>query len=212
MKKMMIAAWCLALGVAAGAARAADYTGGTVISVGKTVSGEHFSGTYENSVYIVECGAGDVTFENCTFDGVSAAANGSCVYINRGKGSGKVIFRNCRFINCGTEGKNDGGAIYIYDTHEGQSVEFENCVALGCKAKRGGFLYCDDDEAKIYGSNNTVISGCQAEYGGGAYFDDLTTFDGFILSDNSSACRCRGTAATGSRRNFRGRPAAGRRR
>ncbi len=160
-------------------------TGGTEVS-DATISGKTFSGTYDKSVYIVKGGAKNVTFENCTFDGVSAGSNGSCVYINRGSGSGKVIFRNCRFINCGTEGEYDGGAIYIYDTHEGQSVEFENCVAFGCKAERGGFLYCDDSDAVIKGVGTTVISDCSAVKGGGVYFDDLTTFDGFILSDNTS--------------------------
>ena len=184
MKKLVVGFWLLAVG-AAGAAMAADYTGGTVISSG-TVSGKHFSGTYENSVYIVKGGGNDVTFENCTFDGVSADANGSCVSIDRDdSGSSTIWFKNCRFINCGNTGEN-GGAIYIKDMQEGQKVVFENCVAIGCKAEKGGFLYCNDIDAVIKGNGNTVISGCSAVNGGGVYIEAAKTFDGFILADNTS--------------------------
>lgn len=184
--KLVVSCWLLTVGVAS-AAWAADNKGGTVISSG-TVSDKYFSGTYEKSVYIVEGGANSVTFENCTFDGVSADANGSCVYIDRDdSGDGKVIFRNCRFIKCGTEGENYGGAIYIQDIdNSSQEVIFENCVAIGCQAEEGGFLYCNDKDAVIKGNGNTVISGCTAVKGGGVYTWRLNTFDGFVLADNTS--------------------------
>ena len=169
-------------------AHAAVNQGGTEISSG-TVSGKYFSGTYENSVYIVEGGANSVTFENCTFENVSANADGSCVYIDRDDGGdGCVIFRNCKFINCGNVDY-DGGAICIQDIDNvSQKVIFENCIAVGCEADEGGFLYCNDKDAVINGSGSTVILDCLAIYGGGGvYTEAVNTFDGFIFADNKSA-------------------------
>ena len=174
--------------LAAGAAMAEDYP--IVISSGE-VSGRRFSGSVSvgSSIYKVTGGANSVTFENCTFDGVSAGADGSCVYIDRDdEGDGCVIFRNCKFISCGNVDY-DGGAIYIQDIDNvSQKVIFENCIAVGCEANEGGFLYCNDKDAVINGSGNTVILDCHAIYGGGGvYTEAVNTFDGFIFADNKSA-------------------------
>ena len=161
---------------AANVARAAN-KGGSEISSG-TIRNQKFMGAYEKSVYIVK---GAVTFENCTFENVSADTHGSCVNIDWSSGTGRITFRNCRFVNCGNTTKY-GGAIYIANMEEEQSVVFENCVAVGCKAAYGGFLYSNDNKASIYGSGTTIVSGCSAvEEGGGVYAYRLDTLDGFIF-------------------------------
>ncbi len=184
MKKMVM----VALGVVgAMVGKAADHIGGTEISGDAIISGKTFSGTYEKSIYIIK-GGRSVVFENCTFDGVSADADGSCVYVDRDDDDrfGAVTFVNCRFINCGNTCY-DGGAIYIQNVKSTtQYVIFENCVAIGCKAENGGFMYINDNEAYVSGKDSTIITGCSAECGGGVYANRLDTFKGFILADNTA--------------------------
>lgn len=142
------------------------------------------------AIYIKD---GNLTAENCTFEGNIGAKSGA-VYLNGGSYSCSASFSNCRFLNNegGNGGSNGGGAICLYGSNNRVvSLIVDKCEFTGNTSKKNGGAIYFASNSKNVGTltiTESAFSKNQSTIDGGAVYinNGITTISGTQFLANST--------------------------
>ncbi|MFT5885943.1 MAG: putative outer membrane repeat protein [Arcticibacterium sp.] len=179
----------------------ADATGGGGIYNQGTLSYVYNSNFDNNSAYFYGGGVNDSyaydlesKYENCLFRNNSATLNGGGMHL---RGSGSILISNSQFeTNTSESGggvftvdaspkfqhclfdeniaMEDGGALEVFDTYNGDGPNFENCVFINNSAKKGGAVHNNYDTESTF--VNCTFTSNEATVNGGAMYNTSNFF------------------------------------